>query len=64
MNADLYTLRFKEVYQTEHDSIMSDFDEEMESFYVDKDQFDGYSVITEKDLFEQQTIDGLNPPME
>lgn len=57
MNADLYTLRFLEVYQTEHDSIMSDFDEEMENFYVDEDPFDGYSVITEEALFEQSTVD-------
>ena len=57
MNADLYTLRFLEVYQTEHDSIMSDFDEEMENFYVDEDVYDGYSIITEEALFEQSTVD-------
>jgi len=57
VNADLYTLRFLEVYQTEHASIMSDFDEEMEIFYVDEDVFDGYSVITEMELFEQSTVD-------
>jgi len=56
VNADLYTLRFLEVYQTEHDSIMSDFDEEMENFYVDEDVYDGYSIITEEALFEQSTV--------
>jgi len=53
VNADLYTLRFKEVYETEQGCIMSDFDEEIAEFFGDDNYFDGYSIITKEELVAQ-----------
>ena len=53
MNADLLNLRFLEVYQNEQGDIMSDFDSEMVDFFIEYNPFDGYSVLTEGELADQ-----------
>lgn len=53
MNTDLSEVRFKEVYETEQGSIMSDFDEEVAEFFGEDNYFDGYSIITMEELADQ-----------
>ena len=53
MNTDLSEVRFKEVYETEQGSIMSDFDEEIAEFFGEDNYFDGYSIITMEELTDQ-----------
>ena len=53
MNTDLSEVRFKEVYETEQGSIMSDFDEEIAEFFGKNNYFDGYSIITMEELADQ-----------
>ena len=53
MNTDLSEVRFKEVYEPEQGSIMSDFDEEIAEFFGEDNYFDGYSIITMEELADQ-----------
>ena len=53
MNTDLSEVRFKEVYETEQGSIMSDFDEKIAEFFGEDNYFDGYSIITMEELADQ-----------